>query len=55
MVIGQENLTTDWGSWDDSFGDGAGILLFHRFMFEIDDKPGYDIAIIPGIRLVIDF
>jgi porin len=41
MVIGQENLTTGWGSWDDSFGDGPGVLLFHRFMFEIDDKPGY--------------
>jgi porin len=41
IVVGQENVTDDWGSWDDSFGDGVGILAFHRFLFKIDDKPGY--------------
>jgi porin len=40
IVAGAENTTTTWSATD-SFSDGAGLLMFHRFLFEIDDKDGY--------------
>ena len=40
IVTGATNTTTTW-STKGAFSDGVGVLLFHRFLFEIDDKPGY--------------
>jgi porin len=41
IVAGAENTANTGGSWNDSFGDGAGVMLFHRFSYKIDDKKGY--------------
>ena len=41
LVTGTKNVTTEWGSVDDSFEDGAWIAAFHRFFYKLDDKPGY--------------
>jgi porin len=44
LVTGTENVTTSSTSWDsahDSFDDGAWIAAFHRFLWKLDDKPGY--------------
>jgi porin len=41
LATGTQNVTTNWGSISDSFDDGVWIAGFHRFFFDIDDKPGY--------------
>jgi porin len=41
IVAGAENVTATSGSWDDSFGDGVGLMVFHRFVYDIADKMGY--------------
>ncbi|MBW2510972.1 MAG: carbohydrate porin [Deltaproteobacteria bacterium] len=41
IVTGTENVTTEWSSLSDSFEDGVWISAFHRFLYKIDDKPGY--------------
>jgi porin len=44
LVTGTENATTSTTSWDnahDSFDHGAWIAAFHRFLWKLDDKPGY--------------
>jgi porin len=41
LVTGTENVTTSWSSIHDSFDHGAWIAAFHRFLYKIDDKPGY--------------
>jgi porin len=41
LVTGTENVTTEWGNLSDSFDDGAWIAAFHRFLYKLDDKPGY--------------
>ena len=41
LVTGTTNESTSWGSVHDSFDDGAWIAAFHRFLYKIDDKPGY--------------
>ena len=40
IVAGHDNVTTTWDT-SDSFDDGVGILLFHRFTFELGGLPGY--------------
>ena len=40
IVVGATNTTTTW-STRNAFSDGVGIMLFHRFVFDIDDKLGY--------------
>lgn len=40
IVVGQENTTTTWDI-KHSFDDGVGALVFHRFIYDIDDKLGY--------------
>jgi porin len=46
IVAGSENTTTTW-SMTDSFSDGFGIMLFHRFVYAIDGKMGY-VYVAPG-------
>jgi hypothetical protein len=42
LVTGTENVTTtSGGSLSDSFSDGVWIAAFHRFLWKMDDKPGY--------------
>ena len=41
LVTGTENVTTEWSSVSDSFDEGAWIAAFHRFLWKLDDKPGY--------------
>ena len=41
LVTGTENVSTEWGSVSDSFDEGAWFAAFHRFIYKIDDKPGY--------------
>jgi porin len=41
LVTGTENVTTTWGSSNDSFDDGVWIAAFHRFLYKLDNKPGY--------------
>jgi porin len=41
LVTGTENVTTSWNSIHDSFSDGVWIAAFHRFLYRLDDKPGY--------------
>jgi len=40
LVTGTENVTTEWSSVSDSFDD-VWIAAFHRFLWKLDDKPGY--------------
>jgi porin len=40
LVTGTENVTTSW-EFSDSFKHGVWIAAFHRFLYKIDDKPGY--------------
>lgn len=40
LLTGGDNVTTTWDT-SDSFNGGTGILTFHRFIHEIDGKPGY--------------
>jgi porin len=40
LVTGTENVTTTW-EFSDSFKHGVWIAAFHRFLYKIDDKPGY--------------
>jgi hypothetical protein len=40
IFAGHDNVTTTWDT-SDSFSDGVGIMVFHRFMFDINDKYGY--------------
>jgi porin len=41
LVTGTKNVTTEWSSVSDSFQDGAWIAAFHRFLYKLNDKPGY--------------
>jgi carbohydrate-selective porin OprB len=41
LALGTENVTTDWGSIDDSFEKGLWMAAFHRFLYKLDEKPGY--------------
>ena len=41
LVTGTKNVTTEWSSVSDSFDDGAWMAAFHRFLYKLDDKPGY--------------
>jgi porin len=40
LVTGTENVTTTWGEVSDSFDD-VWVAAFHRFMYDLDGKPGY--------------
>ena len=40
LVTGTDNVTTSW-SINDSFKHGVWIAAFHRFLWKLDDKPGY--------------
>jgi porin len=41
LVTGTKNVTTTWRSIHDSFDEGVWIAAFHRFLWKMDDKPGY--------------
>ncbi len=41
VFTGTENVTTEWSSVHDSFEDGVWLAAFHRFLYKLDDKPGY--------------
>jgi len=41
LVTGTQNETTSWGSLGNSFDEGVWIAAFHRFLYKLDDKPGY--------------
>jgi porin len=41
LVTGTENVTTTMSGLSDSFDDGVWIAAFHRFLYKLDDKPGY--------------
>jgi carbohydrate-selective porin OprB len=40
IVTGATNTTTTWSATG-AFSDGFGMLLFHRFLYDIDGKKGY--------------
>jgi carbohydrate-selective porin OprB len=40
IITGATNTSTTW-STDGAFSDGFGVLLFHRFLYNIDGKKGY--------------
>jgi porin len=40
IVTGATNTTTTWSATG-AFSDGVGILMFHRFLYDIDGKKGY--------------
>jgi porin len=40
LVTGTDNVTTSWDI-SDSFKHGVWIAAFHRFLWKLDDKPGY--------------
>jgi porin len=40
LVTGTDNVTTKWDI-SDSFKHGVWIAAFHRFLWKLDDKPGY--------------
>jgi len=40
LALGTDNVTTSWDI-SDSFKHGVWIAAFHRFLYKIDDKPGY--------------
>jgi len=40
IIAGHDNVTTTWDT-SDSFSDGVGIMVFHRFQFSLGDHPGY--------------
>ena len=41
VVAGTQNVSTSWGSISDSFDEGAFLAVFHRFLWEVEDKLGY--------------
>jgi len=41
VLTGTQNEATSWGSISDSFDEGAWMAAFHRFLWKMDDKPGY--------------
>jgi len=41
LITGTENVTTTNGQLADSFDDGVWLAAFHRFLWKMDDKPGY--------------
>ena len=41
LVTGTQNETTSWGSLGNSFDEGVWMAAFHRFLYKLDDKPGY--------------
>jgi hypothetical protein len=41
LITGTENVTTSWGSLNDSFDDGVWMAAFHRFLYKLNGKPGY--------------
>jgi hypothetical protein len=47
LVTGTENVTTTW-EFSDSFKHGVWIAAFHRFLYKIDDKPGYVMVFAAG-------
>jgi porin len=40
LVLGTDNVTTKWDI-SDSFKHGVWLAAFHRFLWKLDDKPGY--------------
>jgi hypothetical protein len=48
LVTGTENVTTSWNSVQDSFDDGVWIAAFHRFLWKLDEKPGYFMVFAAG-------
>jgi porin len=47
LVTGTENVTTTWGEVSDSFDD-VWVAAFHRFLWKMDDKPGYFMVFAAG-------
>ena len=41
LVTGTEDVSTRFGNLHDSFDQGAWVAAFHRFLYKLDDKPGY--------------
>ncbi len=41
LVTGTQNETTSWGSLGNAFDEGVWMAAFHRFLYKLDDKPGY--------------
>ncbi len=41
VIAGTQNVSTSWGSISDSFDDGTFLAVFHRFLWEVEDKLGY--------------
>jgi len=48
LVTGTENVATSWNSIQDSFDDGVWIAAFHRFLWKLEDKPGYFMVFAAG-------
>jgi len=48
VVTGTKNVATSWGSLSDSFDEGAWLAAFHRFLWKMDDKPGYFMVFVGG-------
>jgi porin len=48
IVTGTQNVSTSWGSLSDSFDEGAWLAAFHRFLWKMDEKPGYFMVFVGG-------
>ncbi len=40
LLLGRENVSTSW-DFSASFDQGIGMFAFHKFFWELGDKPGY--------------
>jgi hypothetical protein len=41
LVTGTQNVSDSWSSVQDSFDDGFWLAGYHRFLWKLEDKPGY--------------
>lgn len=48
IALGTENVSTTNGQLADSFKDGVFLAAFHRFLWRMDEKPGYFMVFVGG-------
>jgi porin len=48
IALGTENVSTTNGQLADSFKDGVFLAAFHRFLWRVDEKPGYFMVFVGG-------
>jgi porin len=48
LFTGTENNSASWNSVQDSFDDGVWMAGWHRFLWKLEDKPGYFLVFAAG-------